>query len=81
MRCPPQGRIGGDAPLTSSGKFYASKLAEFMNQLYPATSSAGERGPDGGRSGGDGQELVVWTSTMLRTGQTVAPMTKDREVR
>ncbi|CAN0195847.1 unnamed protein product, partial [Scytosiphon promiscuus] len=27
-----------------------------------------------------GEELVVWTSTMLRTGQTVAPMTLHREV-
>lgn len=27
------------------------------------------------------EELVVWTSTMLRTGQTVAPMTLHREVR
>ena len=26
-------------------------------------------------------ELVVWTSTMVRTGETVAPMTAQREVR
>ncbi|CAN0006989.1 unnamed protein product, partial [Choristocarpus tenellus] len=88
-----KGRIGGDAPLTQAGKLYAQKLADFMNTLYsPASRDKG--GVDGGggththtasySSGGEesarGEELTVWTSTMLRTGQTVAPMTKDREV-
>ncbi|CAM9704661.1 unnamed protein product, partial [Discosporangium mesarthrocarpum] len=63
-----QGRIGGDAPLTEAGVVYAQKLADFMNQLYPPHHQGGSDG------------LTVWTSTMLRTGQTVAPMTADREV-
>lgn len=29
---------------------------------------------------GKEEELVVWTSTMVRTGETVAPMTASREV-
>ncbi|CBJ26821.1 conserved unknown protein [Ectocarpus siliculosus] len=44
----------------------------------------GGRGAGGGEGGGvegdNGEDLVVWTSTMLRTGQTVAPMTLHREV-
>lgn len=70
-----QGRIGGDAPLTAAGKMYAVKLTEFMKRRYPTNSHSGVSGHAQG-----GGELAVWTSTMLRTGQTVAPMNKDREV-
>eukprot|EP00904_Undaria_pinnatifida_P014300 jgi/Undpi1/9/HiC_scaffold_1.g00009.m1 len=85
-----QGRIGGDAPLTAAGKIYARKLAEFMNKLYPPSKCSRDSDDDAAGGGwvgaGDGEEekdeeeLVVWTSTMLRTGQTVAPMTMEREV-
>ena len=92
-----QGRIGGDAPLTAAGKVYAGKLAEFMKRRYPPrrqeqqpteqqsssapTGSSGGGDGDGREGGDDDEELVVWTSTMLRTGQTVAPMALHREVR
>eukprot|EP00752_Nemacystus_decipiens_P014769 g13148.t1 len=86
-----QGRIGGDAPLTAAGKVYAGKLTEFMKRRYPprrhqgqsSSAQAGGVGSDGDRDvedADDGEELVVWTSTMLRTGQTVAPMASHREV-
>lgn len=65
--------------MTSAGKVYAAKLAEFMKKLYPPSSSRGS-GSGSGVGGVENEELVVWTSTMLRTGQTVAPMTFDREV-
>ncbi|DBA03027.1 TPA: hypothetical protein N0F65_003215, partial [Lagenidium giganteum] len=50
-----QKRIGGDAPLSPLGMQYAVQLDRFINTYYPA--------PD--------TDLVVWTSTMLRTGMTV----------
>lgn len=82
--------------MTAAGKVYAGKLAEFMLRRYPphrqqqqqqpSSPRAGGGGGGGGGGedaevGGDGEELVVWTSTMLRTGQTVAPMALHREVR
>lgn len=50
-----QKRIGGDSPLSPLGMQYAMQLDRFINAYYPATNT----------------DLVVWTSTMLRTGMTV----------
>lgn len=49
------GQIGGDPPLTSRGRAYARKLAEFIKKEF---------------SGKPNQGLQVWTSQLQRTKQT-----------
>lgn len=49
------GRIGGDADLSENGKVFASKLPELLKTHLGESSSS----------------LVVWTSTLKRTIQTV----------
>jgi broad specificity phosphatase PhoE len=70
-----QGRIGGDASLTPAGQVYAAKLFEYMQQLYPTQ----QNGSSSSGSSSD-SELVVWTSTMVRTGQTVSYMLGHYEI-
>lgn len=64
---PPRRKRQGDAPASACGPDGGG-------------DGLGGGGDGKGVEGGDGEDLVVWTSTMLRTGQTVAPMTLHREV-
>lgn len=77
-----QGRIGGDASLTPAGQVYAAKLFEYMQQLYPTTQQQqnGTNSNSNGSSSSSDSELVVWTSTMVRTGQTVSYMLGHYEI-
>jgi 6-phosphofructo-2-kinase / fructose-2,6-biphosphatase 2 len=72
-----QGRIGGDASLTPAGQVYAAKLFEYMQQLYPTHQNS--NGSNSSSNSSD-SELVVWTSTMVRTGQTVSYMLGHYEI-
>jgi 6-phosphofructo-2-kinase/fructose-2,6-biphosphatase 2 len=49
------GRIGGDADLSENGRHFAAKLPELLKKNL----------------GDDSSSLVVWTSTLKRTIQTV----------
>lgn len=65
-----QGRIGGDSPLSARGILYAQKLEEFVHSVYRPDDPADRANPN----------LTVWTSTMLRTGMTVAGLNQSWEV-
>jgi hypothetical protein len=55
------GKIGGDSALSLRGAQYAMRLATFFNKLYPRETS----------------ELVVWTSTLMRTQLTAAHIGRE----
>ena len=52
---------------------YAKKLNSFFQTIY-------KPGEVPGAEQGNRPELTVWTSTMLRTGMTVADLNKSWEV-
>ena len=56
------------------GMLYAKKLLEFFNVTYGP-----RKGPDG-QEEGPPKDLIVWTSTMVRTGMTVAELNNVWEV-
>lgn len=65
-----QGRIGGDSPLSARGILYAQKLEEFVHSIYQPDDPSDRANPN----------LTVWTSTMVRTGMTVAGLNQSWEV-
>jgi broad specificity phosphatase PhoE/predicted kinase len=54
------GRIGGDSALTERGADYAERLAEYLHETLD---------PDG-----TNDDVTVWTSTLVRTRSTAAPL-------
>ena len=64
-----EGKIGGDSGLTPSGHVYAKVLAQYIQKLHPPRSK-----DDDSCESQEDDELVVWTSTMQRTAQTVSYM-------
>jgi len=65
-----QGRIGGDSPLSARGMLYAQKLEEFVHSVYKPDDPSDRANPS----------LTVWTSTLVRTGMTVAGLDQSWEV-
>ncbi len=65
-----QGRIGGDSPLSARGMLYAQKLDEFVHSVYKPDDPSDPTNPN----------LTVWTSTLVRTGMTVAHLNQSWEV-
>ncbi len=79
-----RGAIGGDSELTLRGETYARALADFMRSRSPTgdsgppsrhPSSHSSRPPPSMIPPAD-SPIVVWTSTLRRTAQTAAYLTK-----
>jgi broad specificity phosphatase PhoE len=56
-------RVGGDSPLTPLGSRFAELLAGFFINLFPDPAQR--------------RKVPIWTSTLLRTAQTVAHMAPE----
>ncbi|KAJ3334136.1 hypothetical protein HDU76_008598 [Blyttiomyces sp. JEL0837] len=68
-------RIGGDPPLTETGKRYAIALAKFVKQFHPPKSQSLNQGGEGNQVDSTevdlSPELHIWTSTLERTMSSI----------